>query len=244
MKAPGYMTFGEIADASAKKRYPKLWRPYRDDYMEILLHDYWTGRIETVFALHWILSGIIEPFTRNYTWNSLSGTGDLPHKFRDLPERSKPAWGALSHPAWDELAAMNFHHFSSKARENILEELCLSEEDARDWIANNLTQRGLTADARSRGGSRSRQLPWLKEAIQRIVDMLEKDGTPPTLTAIWSWLRENAPLDQPYEFDPPILGCDYLYVDGDELSFEDQAGNRRTRKRRSLERYMPRPSAH
>ena len=250
MKAPGYKTFGEIADELAKKRHGKSWRPFRDDYLKKLLHDYWTGRFESdtglgpAFTLDRILSGTIEPFTRDYTWNRLSYIGDLPHEIRDLPEHSKPAWGALSHPVWDALAAMNVEDFSRKAKENVLEELCLSEGDAREWIAENPTQSGLTADARSRGGSRSMQNPWLLEAIQRIVDMLDKDGIPPTSTAIWTWLCENALKDEHYEFDPLILGCDLLYVVGDELNFSDQQGNPHSRKRRSLERYMPRPRAH
>lgn len=103
---------------------------------------------------------------------------------------------------------------------------------------------GLTANARSKGGSRSKQNPWLLKAIRRIVDMLNEDGIPPTSTAIWNWLCDNAQLDNPYEFDPPIPGCDDLYVDGDTLYFKDQEGNVRIRNRRTLERYLAEPEAN
>ena len=88
---------------------------------------------------------------------------------------------------------------------------------------------GLTADARSKGGSRSMRNPWLIEAIQRIADMLTDDGIRPTSRAIWNWLCDNAQPNAPYEFDPVIRGCDVLYVDGDTLSCKDQEGNVRSR---------------
>ena len=103
---------------------------------------------------------------------------------------------------------------------------------------------GLTASARSKGGSQSRRNPWLQDALGRIVVMLEGAGTPATFPAVWEWLEENSTPEAPYEFDPPISGCDYLYVDGDELSFKDQDGTVTILRRRSLERYMPEPSAH
>ncbi len=103
---------------------------------------------------------------------------------------------------------------------------------------------GLTADTRSKGGSHSKQNRWLLEAFQRIADMLTDDGIQPTSPAIWNWVCDNAQSNAPHEFDPIIPGCDLLYVDGDELIFTDQEGNRKSRTRRSLERYRPRPKTH
>ncbi len=103
---------------------------------------------------------------------------------------------------------------------------------------------GLTKRARSKGGARPKQNPWLKEAIRRIADMLTKDGIPPTSPEIWNWLCNNAQSTAPYEFDPPILGCDYLYVEDDMLSCKDQEGKVRNWKRRSLERYLPERKAN
>ena len=88
------------------------------------------------------------------------------------------------------------------------------------------------------------QNPWLRKAMKRIADMLTKDGIPPTSSAIWDWLCDNAQPNSPYEFEPPIPGCDELYVDGDTLSFTDQKGNVQTRRRRTLERYLPEPGAN
>ena len=99
--------------------------------------------------------------------------------------------------------------------------------------------KGLTSAARSKGGKRSRRNPWLEEGIACIVDMLLADGTPPTYPAVWDWLCANALPDDPYAFEPPIFGCDFLYISGDELCFKDQNGNDKTMKRRALERYMP-----
>ena len=96
----------------------------------------------------------------------------------------------------------------------------------------------LTSTARSKGGQKSRRNPWLQEAITRIVDMLETDETRTSLPAVWDWLCENAPPGGAYAFEPPISGCDLLYVEGDKLSFADQEGNRQTLARRSLERYI------
>ncbi len=99
--------------------------------------------------------------------------------------------------------------------------------------------KGLTNAARSKGGKRSRHNPWLEEGIARIVDMLVADGTPPTHPAVWNWLCDNALHDEPYAFEPPISGCDFLYISGDKLCFRDQNGNHQALARKSLERYMP-----
>ena len=101
--------------------------------------------------------------------------------------------------------------------------------------------KGLTNAARSRGGKRSRHNPWLEEGIARIVEMLVADGTPPTHPAVWNWLCDNALHDEPYAFEPPISGCDFLYVSGGKLCFKDQNGNHKALMRKSLERYMPKP---
>jgi hypothetical protein len=97
----------------------------------------------------------------------------------------------------------------------------------------------LTRAARSKGGKRSRHNPWLEEGIACIVDMLVVDGTLPTYPAVWNWLCANALPEHPYAFEPPISGCDFLYISGDELCFKDQNGNDKTMKQRALERYMP-----
>ena len=161
-------------------------------------------------------------------------------KFHEHPDRAGPR------PTYDRPGATYWHDLRFE-REDVLREWPdpLVVEPAEAVAGDTEAAPGrLTRGARSKGGSRSRRNPWLQEALERIIVMLEEAGTPATFPAVWGWLGKNTTPNSPYEFDPPVSGCDYLYVDGDELSFRDQDGKVTTLKRRSLERYMPEPSAH
>jgi anaerobic ribonucleoside-triphosphate reductase len=99
---------------------------------------------------------------------------------------------------------------------------------------------GPTAEARSRGGSRSNHNQWLQEAIEHIIRELDGDGTPVTFPNVWGWVERNALPGENYEFIPPILGCDSPYVEGDKLYFKDQTGANNSMAKSSLKRYFTR----
>ena len=101
------------------------------------------------------------------------------------------------------------------------------------------TPSGLTQAQQRKGGSRSKHNPWLQDAIGRIVVMLNEEGIPSSARTVWEWLEENALSTRPYdEFEPPIPGCDELYVDDDKLNFTNQAGKKVHYLRRSLDPYV------
>ena len=116
----------------------------------------------------------------------------------------------------------------------------LTEERVQsNWVGSlKAKPAGLTTEARARGGRQPRFDLSLLEAIQRVIVDLTKDGILPSSPRIWDWLREQGHEDNPYEFDPLISGCDIMYVNGDTLHFQDQVGNQRERKRRSLARII------
>jgi hypothetical protein len=117
-----------------------------------------------------------------------------------------------------------------------------TEKQKRELLPRSLKAKpsGLTKEQRSKGGSQPKVNLELLDAMQRILTMLDGGAGTHLLSAamVWEWLCENALVHEPFEFEPVIDGCDYLYVDGDVLHFRDLNGKQYELKRRALDPYI------
>ncbi len=164
--------------------------------------------------------------------------GDIRARFRHRSKNENSSdnnnWKNRDKDFWFGLESLPSYY-----RGNVDEEIEINLEDLRRWLnPTPAVSPGARDKAPAKGRSKPRLNPWLQDAIQRIVGMLRGDGIQPTSAAIWDWLCDNGQEDNRYEFDPVIEGCDYLYVDGDTLHFQNHVGNQLTRKRRSFDRHF------
>ena len=121
-----YRTFAEIARETAKELHGGLWRAYRDDILSSLLHDFWCGRFiddegrSRTFDLGPGQTGTI---TREVIWRTL---GDA------RPRIVCGLWGE-NPPPCALLATAKIEDYGSGTHP-LLENLALSEADARAWM--------------------------------------------------------------------------------------------------------------
>ena len=103
---------------------------------------------------------------------------------------------------------------------------------------------GLNLEARTKGGKQPEFDQALQTAINRIRDdlILNKQKVRPA--AVIESIRKNSSRDVHYCFEPPIPGCDDLWVDGHKLVWKDRDGRERDISLRSLNRYVARSLAH
>ncbi len=125
-----YRTFAEIADEMAKKRHGGLWRAYRNDYLEALIRDHWSGRFidnagqSCVFDLDPRVADAPTSVTREIVWRLLGCY--KPQTVCEVPEGSTPPWKTL--------AAAKIEEYGGGVVRGLFENLALSEADARAWM--------------------------------------------------------------------------------------------------------------
>ena len=116
------------------------------------------------------------------------------------------------------------------------------------------TSKGLTNAARSKGGQRSKIDGHLQDALNRIAEDLHENGGRLTVGALRDWLTDkgadaalrHASEDEfdGYDFEPPVPGCDNLYIDGPKLVWTNDEANEQSRALRNLYRYIVRARDH
>ena len=109
-------------------------------------------------------------------------------------------------------------------------------------IPSDWTGLGLTDAGRRKGGKRSKYDRPLQEAVNRVRDDLAK-GKQLTLPNFKDWMHEHGSYEDPYVFEPPVPGCDDLYIDGSRLIWIDLDGRGQGISLVSLRRYFARAAA-
>jgi hypothetical protein len=126
-----------------------------------------------------------------------------------------------------------------KQREAIQErERAERKEAAQLEKPSDKTPNQLSADARSKGGRKSRHDSGLQEFIDDALDRLADQGIGLTLGNLEVWLQNNALPEEPYESG--IDDCDLVYFEDNKISWTDKTGKSRHRALRSLDLYIKR----
>ncbi len=130
MTADKFWTFPQIAAIAAQDKKGKYWRSYTDDYLGVVVGDFWRGRFGRVFHRPLgFANRTPDIITRQIVWRMLGVA--KPPAFHGVRENEHPDWAALAKvPPEDYGVGCS----PPGIRNTFLVQLLLPEAEARDWI--------------------------------------------------------------------------------------------------------------